>query len=43
MKTMWDIAKLLPGKKKNTEDIHQINVDGSVTTGGKIITNSFNL
>jgi hypothetical protein len=42
MKTIWDIAKLLTCKKKNTKDIHQINVDGTVTSNGQIIANSFN-
>jgi hypothetical protein len=42
MKTVWDIAKLLTGKKKNTKDIHQINVDGTVNSSGQIITISFN-
>jgi len=41
MKTKWDIDKLLTGKKKNT-DIHQINVDGTITSNGQLITNSFN-
>jgi len=41
MKTIWDISKLLTGKKKNTKDIHQINVDGIVTSNGQIIANSF--
>jgi hypothetical protein len=40
MKTIWDIAKLLSGKKKNTKDIHQINVDGTFTSDGQIIANS---
>jgi hypothetical protein len=39
--TVWDIAKLLTGKK-NTKDIHQINVDSTVTPNGQIIANSFN-
>jgi len=42
MKTIQDIAKLLTGKKKITKDIHQINVDGTVTSDGQIIANSFN-
>ena len=42
MKTIWDIAKLLTGKKKNTKYIHQINVDGTITSDGQIIANSFN-
>jgi len=42
MKTIWDIAKLLTGKKKNTKDVHQINVDGTITSDGQIIANSFN-
>jgi hypothetical protein len=42
MKTIWDIAKLLTGEKKNTKDIQQINVDGTVTSSGQIIANSFN-
>ena len=29
MKTIWDIAKLLTGKKKNYNDIQQINTDGT--------------
>jgi hypothetical protein len=41
MKTIWYIAKLLTGKKKNT-DIHQINVDGTVSSNGQLIANSFN-
>ena len=42
MKTIWDIAKLLTGKEKNTKDIHQINVDCTLTSNGQIIANSFN-
>jgi hypothetical protein len=42
MKTIWDNAKLLTAKKKNTKDIHQINVDGTVTLNGQIIANSCN-
>jgi len=41
IETIWDISKLLTGKK-NTKDIHQINVDGTVTSNGQIIANSFN-
>ena len=37
MKTIWDIAKLLTGKKKNTKDIYQINVDGTVTSNGHLL------
>jgi hypothetical protein len=42
MKTIWDIAKLLTGNKKNTKDIHRINVDGTVNSDGQVIANSFN-
>ena len=42
MKTIWDIAELLTGKKKNTKDIHQINVDGTAPSDGQSIANSFN-
>ena len=42
MKTIWDIAKLLSGKKKNTKYIHQINVNGTITSDSQIISNSFN-
>jgi hypothetical protein len=42
MKTIWDIAKLLTGKKKNTNDIHQININGTITSDSQIISNSFN-
>lgn len=42
MKTIQDIARLLTGKKKNTDDIHRINVDGTITSNGQIIANSFN-
>jgi hypothetical protein len=41
MKAIWAIAKLLTGKK-DTKDFHQINVDGTVTSNGQIIANSFN-
>ena len=42
MKTIWDIAKLLTGKKKNYNDIQQINTDGTLTSNSQIISNSFN-
>jgi len=41
MKTIQDVAKLLTGKK-NTNDIHQINIDGTIISDGQIIANSFN-
>jgi hypothetical protein len=42
MKKIWDIAKLLTGKKNNTKVIHQINVNGTITSDSQIISNSFN-
>ena len=42
MKTVWDIAKLLTGTKKNSNNIHQINTDGTLTSNSQIISNSFN-
>jgi ribosomal silencing factor RsfS len=42
MKTIQDIAKLLDSKKKRAEDIHQINVDGTIISDSQIIANSFN-
>jgi hypothetical protein len=44
MKTVWDVSKLLTGKKKkkNAKDIQQINVDVTVISSGQIIANSFN-
>jgi hypothetical protein len=33
---------LLTGKKKNSNDIHQINIDGTLTSNSQIISNSFN-
>jgi hypothetical protein len=42
MNTIRDIAKLLTGKKKNSNDIHQINTDGILTSNTQIISNSFN-
>jgi len=42
MKTIWDIAKLITGKKKNYNDIQQINTDGTLTSNSQIVSNSFN-
>jgi hypothetical protein len=42
IKTIWDIANLLTGKKKNSNDIHQINIDGTLTSNSQIISNYFN-
>ena len=42
MKTIWDIAKLLTDKKKTTKDIHQINVNGTISSDSQIIFNYFN-
>lgn len=42
MKTICDIAKLLTSKKKNSVDIHQINIDGTLMSNSQITSNSFN-
>jgi hypothetical protein len=41
MKIIWNIAELLTGKKKTTKDIHQINVNGTITSDSQIISHSF--
>jgi hypothetical protein len=42
MKTIWNIVKTETGKKDSKEEIHLLNINGSIAYNQQIIADSFN-